>query len=195
MIHLYDPSTNNHLANIPNDKSSATAAIQAASCSYPKWSGTPVQVRQRYMMEYTHALHKKEVREEIAHWITLEMGKTEGDAMGDVWRGLEVVEAAGRVGSEMMVSYLIVLCRYYLCCHESWKICMMSYVVNKFNAKSTKTVFLTFSFLLFTKGDSLQNLSNGLDTISYRVPMVRVWNFLHEIQMMYSYSYGEIIIT
>ena len=112
MIHLYDPSTNNHLANIPNDKSSATAAIQAASCSYPKWRGTPVQVRQRYMMEYTHALHKKEVREEIAHWITLEMGKTEGDAMGDVWRGLEVVEAAGRVGSEMMVSYLIVLCRY-----------------------------------------------------------------------------------
>lgn len=105
MIHLYDPSTNKHLANIPNDKSNATAAIESASASYPKWSGTPVQVRQRYMMEYTHTLHKKEVREEIAHWITLEMGKTDGDAMGDVWRGLEVVEAAGRVGSEMMVSY------------------------------------------------------------------------------------------
>jgi len=87
-----------------------------------------VQVRQRYMMEYTHTLHKKEVREEIAHWITLEMGKTDGDAMGDVWRGLEVVEAAGRVGSEMM-------------------------------------------------GDSLQNLSNGLDTISYRVPLVRSLKF------------------
>ena len=49
-------------------------------------------------------LHKKSVREEIAHWITLEMGKTEADAMGDVWRGLEVVEAASRVGSEMLVS-------------------------------------------------------------------------------------------
>ncbi len=37
-------------------------------------------------------------------WITLEQGKTTADAMGDVWRGLEVVEAATRVGSEMLVS-------------------------------------------------------------------------------------------
>ena len=36
-------------------------------------------------------------------WITLEQGKTTADAMGDVWRGLEVVEAATRVGSEMLV--------------------------------------------------------------------------------------------
>jgi len=35
-------------------------------------------------------------------WITLEQGKTTADAMGDVWRGLEVVEAATRVGSEML---------------------------------------------------------------------------------------------
>ena len=63
------------------------------------------------MMEYTHELHKVSVREEIAHWITLEMGKTEADSMGDVWRGLEVVEAAGRVGSEMLVRIL-----YYYCC-------------------------------------------------------------------------------
>ena len=38
-------------------------------------------------------------------WITLEQGKTTADAMGDVWRGLEVVEAATRVGSEMMVRF------------------------------------------------------------------------------------------
>ena len=37
-------------------------------------------------------------------WITLEQGKTTADAMGDVWRGLEVVEAATRVGTEMLVS-------------------------------------------------------------------------------------------
>ena len=37
-------------------------------------------------------------------WITLEQGKTTADAMGDVWRGLEVVEAATRVGSDMLVS-------------------------------------------------------------------------------------------
>ena len=33
----------------------------------------------------------------------MEQGKTTADAMGDVWRGLEVVEAATRVGSEMLV--------------------------------------------------------------------------------------------
>ena len=39
----------------------------------------------------------------LLSWITLEQGKTTADAMGDVWRGLEVVEAASRVGSEMLV--------------------------------------------------------------------------------------------
>ena len=58
-------------------------------------------------MEYTHQLHKVEVREEIAHWITKEMGKTSVDAMGDVWRGLEVVEAAGRVGRDMLVRFVL----------------------------------------------------------------------------------------
>ena len=41
----------------------------------------------------------------LRSWITLEQGKTTADAMGDVWRGLEVVEAASRVGSEMLVRY------------------------------------------------------------------------------------------
>ena len=36
-------------------------------------------------------------------WIALEQGKTTADAMGDVWRGLEVVEAATRVGTDMLV--------------------------------------------------------------------------------------------
>ena len=44
------------------------------------------------------------------------------DAMGDVYRGLEVVEASSRVGADML-------------------------------------------------GDSIQNLSHGLDTISYRTPL------------------------
>jgi malonate-semialdehyde dehydrogenase (acetylating)/methylmalonate-semialdehyde dehydrogenase len=49
-------------------------------------------------------LNKLQTREEIAHWITLEQGKTSPDAMGDVWRGLEVVEASARAGVEMLVS-------------------------------------------------------------------------------------------
>lgn len=119
-IECRDPSTNNVLSYIPesaskqDDASAATAtttttsaldqAITAAKEAYPSWSSTPVQSRQRLLLEYAHFLHKTEVREEIAYWITLEQGKTTADAMGDVWRGLEVVEAATRVGSEMLVS-------------------------------------------------------------------------------------------
>ena len=106
-IHLYDPSTNIHLANIPSSPSDIIHAVSSASQAFPGWSSTPIQIRQRFLMEYTHQLHKVEVREEIAHWITKEMGKTSVDAMGDVWRGLEVVEAAGRVGRDMLVRFVL----------------------------------------------------------------------------------------
>ena len=52
-------------------------------------------------------------------WITLEQGKTTADAMGDVWRGLEVVEAATRVGSDMLVrikiEYYLFICVHMMC--------------------------------------------------------------------------------
>ena len=131
-IECKDPSTNNVLSYVPesaskrddvaNTPSALDQAIAAAKEAYPSWSSTPVQTRQRLLLDYAHLLHKMEVREEIAYWISLEQGKTTADAMGDVWRGLEVVEAATRVGVDMM-------------------------------------------------GDSLQNLSTGLDTISYRQPL------------------------
>ena len=112
-IECRDPSTNKVLSYVPessvkDDATTTTSALDqavaAAKEAYPSWSSTPVQTRQRLLLEYAHFLHKKEVREEIAYWITLENGKTMADAMGDVWRGLEVVEAATRVGNDMMVS-------------------------------------------------------------------------------------------
>lgn len=112
-IECRDPSTNEVLSYVSESSfqdgaatspSALEQAVTAAKEAYPSWSSTPVQTRQRILLEYAHFLHKKEVREEIAYWITLENGKTMADAMGDVWRGLEVVEAATRVGNDMMVS-------------------------------------------------------------------------------------------
>ena len=40
--------------------------VKAAKDAYPKWSNTPVQTRQRLLLDYAHFLHGKEVREEIA---------------------------------------------------------------------------------------------------------------------------------
>eukprot|EP00569_Conticribra_weissflogii_P005890 CAMPEP_0171345112 /NCGR_PEP_ID=MMETSP0878-20121228/20892_1 /TAXON_ID=67004 /ORGANISM="Thalassiosira weissflogii, Strain CCMP1336" /LENGTH=567 /DNA_ID=CAMNT_0011848457 /DNA_START=186 /DNA_END=1886 /DNA_ORIENTATION=+ len=122
-IPIIDPSSNVVLSHIhDNHTADLQAAVASAEEAFPTWSNTPVQSRQRLLADFAHLLHEKHVREEIAYWITLEQGKTMGDAMGDVWRGLEVVEAAGRAGRDML-------------------------------------------------GDSLQNLANGLDTISYRVPL------------------------
>ena len=41
-------------------------AIDAASSAFPEWRDTPVQVRQRLLLEYAHELHKVDVREEVA---------------------------------------------------------------------------------------------------------------------------------
>ena len=103
-IPVVDPSTNNVLSYI-SDSNHLHEAVEAAKNAYPSWSNTPVQQRQRLMAEYAHLLHQKHMREEIAYWITLEQGKTMADAMGDVWRGLEVVEAAARVGIDMLVCW------------------------------------------------------------------------------------------
>ena len=73
-IPLYDPSTNQVLSYVPESTSSATTneedalqrAVKAAKDAYPKWSNTPVQSRQRLLLDYAHFLHGKEVREEIA---------------------------------------------------------------------------------------------------------------------------------
>jgi len=112
-IPIYNPSSNEILSYVPESARSFVVndtmnevdrAVSAAKAACPSWSNTPVQTRQRLLLDYAHFLHKPEVREEIAYWITLEQGKCTADAMGDVWRGLEVVEAATRVGNDMLVS-------------------------------------------------------------------------------------------
>ena len=72
-IPLRDPSTNKLLSLVPangqskgKQVSALDRAVAAARAAYPEWSGTPVQTRQRLLLEYAHFLHKKEVREEIA---------------------------------------------------------------------------------------------------------------------------------
>lgn len=78
-IPIYNPATNQLLSCIPesspssnsnvdaaNVATAAERAILAAKSAYPSWSQTPIQIRQRLLLEYAHLLHKKEVREEIA---------------------------------------------------------------------------------------------------------------------------------
>ena len=65
-------------------------AVEAAARALPEWSATPSARRVRVMLEYYKLLNEN--RQNIAELITQEHGKTIEDALGEVQRGLEVVE-------------------------------------------------------------------------------------------------------
>jgi malonate-semialdehyde dehydrogenase (acetylating)/methylmalonate-semialdehyde dehydrogenase len=68
------------------------AAVAAAIEAFPAWGDSPVTRRQNVMFAYRELV--VENRHEIAKLITAEHGKTTPDALGEVQRGLEVVEFA-----------------------------------------------------------------------------------------------------
>ena len=65
-------------------------AVKGASSAFADWKKTPILVRQRFMQDYLRLL--KENHRKLAEIITLENGKTIADSLGDVQRGIEVVE-------------------------------------------------------------------------------------------------------
>lgn len=95
------PATQSLITRVPEITVSEFDAAVANSVSAQKsWASTPVSVRQRYLMDYVRLL--RENTADIAKVITLEHGKTIADSMGDVFRGLEVVEQACNVAVPMM---------------------------------------------------------------------------------------------
>ncbi len=75
-------------------------AVSAATEAFVRWSNVPVPQRARLMFRYQALLKEHQVR--IAEVLAQETGKTFDDAMGDVWRGIEVVEHACSISSLMM---------------------------------------------------------------------------------------------
>ncbi len=67
-------------------------AVASAMAAFPAWRDTPVTARQRIMFRYRELVDSH--RHDIAKLLTAEHGKTLDDALGEVQRGLEVVEFA-----------------------------------------------------------------------------------------------------
>lgn len=76
------------LANL-DDVNRAVASAQAV---FPKWSDTPPLRRARVMFRFLELLNQN--RDALAHAITAEHGKVFTDAVGEVTRGIEIVEFA-----------------------------------------------------------------------------------------------------
>ena len=70
----------------------AQAAIAAAKAAFPEWQTTSLAKRTQIMFSFREILNARKA--ELAAVITEEHGKTLPDALGEVTRGLEVVEFA-----------------------------------------------------------------------------------------------------
>ena len=74
------------------DEPMVTNAVSAAEDAFPAWRDTPPLKRARVLFQFKQLL--EEHSEEIAEVITAEHGKTIEDALGELSRGIEVVEYA-----------------------------------------------------------------------------------------------------
>ena len=68
------------------------AAVAAAQAAFPAWADTPPIRRARVMFKFLELLNQK--REDLARAITAEHGKVFTDAVGEVSRGIDIVEFA-----------------------------------------------------------------------------------------------------
>ena len=80
-----------HSVALASQKTLQTA-IEAAKGAFPAWRNTPPSKRARVLFRYKHLL--EEHAEEIVALITEEHGKVLSDAMGELQRGIEIVEYA-----------------------------------------------------------------------------------------------------
>jgi malonate-semialdehyde dehydrogenase (acetylating)/methylmalonate-semialdehyde dehydrogenase len=67
-------------------------AVASGLAAFPDWRDTPVTARQRILFRYRELVDSH--RLDIAKVLTAEHGKTIDDALGEVQRGLEVIEFA-----------------------------------------------------------------------------------------------------
>ena len=81
----------------------AKKAIQAAQDAFASWRDTSLTKRQQIMFNFREILNSS--KEELAAIVTEEHGKTLPDALGEVTRGLEVVEYATSMANHLKGSY------------------------------------------------------------------------------------------
>lgn len=100
-IDVTNPATNQAIARLPcATEKEMQRAIESAENAFTSWKQVAVSDRARVMLNYQQLL--KEHHDELAQLLSQETGKITLDAKGDVWRGIEVVEQAANIASNMM---------------------------------------------------------------------------------------------
>ena len=94
---VYNPATGEVIRQVSfAGPAEIEQAVATASEAFEQWSRSTLAVRTKVMFEYRDLVDHH--RNELAALITEEHGKTSADALGEVQRGLEVVEFACGLG-------------------------------------------------------------------------------------------------
>ena len=88
-----NPATNELIAHTPlSTNADVDDAVRAAAAAFPAWRRTPPGERIQYLFKLKYLLDEN--IDELARIITLENGKTFGEAKAEIRRGIENVEVA-----------------------------------------------------------------------------------------------------
>jgi malonate-semialdehyde dehydrogenase (acetylating)/methylmalonate-semialdehyde dehydrogenase len=99
-LEVTNPASAETLARVPLSRASdLDAAVQAARRALPEWRAVSTLARAQKLFELRERLVRR--GGELAHSVTLEMGKTIGDAQAEVARMIEMVEAAAAIPMTM----------------------------------------------------------------------------------------------
>ncbi len=99
-LDVVNPGTGEALARVPlSGRSDLDAAVSAARAALPEWRAVSVIARARKLFELRERLVARS--DDLARSVTVEMGKTIGDARAEVARMIEMVEAACAVPTTM----------------------------------------------------------------------------------------------
>jgi malonate-semialdehyde dehydrogenase (acetylating) / methylmalonate-semialdehyde dehydrogenase len=98
---VYNPATKEVIAQVPlSTKEEIDHTIEVAAKTFEEWKRVPVPRRARILFNYQQLLIRH--KEELAHIITMENGKSLPEALGEVQRGIENVEFAAGAPTLMM---------------------------------------------------------------------------------------------
>lgn len=90
---IFNPATGEAIGTLPlSSRQELDSAVAAAKAAAPAWGNLPPLKRAKFMFKFKQLLD--EHADDIAREISREHGKTHDDALGEVARGIEVVDFA-----------------------------------------------------------------------------------------------------
>ncbi len=90
---VFNPATGEEIARLPlSTREELVAAVAVAKAAQPAWGVTPPMKRAKVMFKFKELLERH--ADDIARAISREHGKTHPDALGELQRGIDVVDFA-----------------------------------------------------------------------------------------------------